>query len=198
MSRMHLLGVAVPAARAAVGATVEASSFQAPFNPKLTAWGAENAGNADGTIPPYTGGVENPPTVYYATGIRPDPFRDDKVLFWIDGKNLAGYADKLSPGMQEMLRKYPTFRIAVYPTRRSVSSPDHVVQSTAENDSRCRIEDDGMTLDVSNGCRGGFPFPVPRNGVECCCPTWASMLVRRAVLYAKSMSNPACCSRWRH
>ncbi|HDS1738637.1 DUF1329 domain-containing protein [Pseudomonas putida] len=166
MSRMHVLSGALLSVSIMAMAAVEAASYQAPFDPKLTAWAAEMAGNAEGTIPPYTGGVQSPPTVDYATGIRPDPYRGDKVLFWINGKNLNQYADKLSPGVQEMLRKYPTFRLAVFPSRRSVSYPDHVLENTVSNISRCRIEDDGMTLDVSKGCRGGFPFPMPKNGVE--------------------------------
>ncbi|HDS1738640.1 DUF1329 domain-containing protein [Pseudomonas putida] len=144
----------------------QAANFQAPFDPKLTAWGAEIAGNADGTIPPYTGGVQNPPKVDYSTGIRPDPFKDDKVLFWIDAKNMDKYADKLSPGVQGMMKQYPTYRIAVYPTRRSVSYPEALIENTIKNTTRCAIEADGMTLDVSKGCRGGFPFPVPKNGTE--------------------------------
>ena len=37
----------------------------------LTSWGAEKAGNKDGTIPAYTGGVENPPKADYASGVLP-------------------------------------------------------------------------------------------------------------------------------
>jgi len=132
----------------------------------LTAWGAEVAGNKDGTIPAYTGGVQNPPKVDYGTGVLPDPFASDKVLFWIDTKNMDQHADKLSPGTQEMLKRYPTFRIAVYPTRRSASYPDQVIDNTIKNATRCALKDDGETLDISNGCRGGFPFPIPKTGKE--------------------------------
>jgi hypothetical protein len=132
----------------------------------LTAWGAEVAGNKDGTIPAYDGGVKNPPKVDYRTGVLPDPYADDKVLFWIDAKNMDKYADKLSRGTQEMLKKYPTFRIAVYPTRRSASYPQGVSNETIKNATRCSLKDEGETLDVSKGCRGGFPFPIPQSGHE--------------------------------
>jgi hypothetical protein len=132
----------------------------------LTPWGAEKDGNKDGSIPAYTGGVSNPPKVDYKTGVLPDPFASDKVLFWIDAKNMEKYADKLSPGTQEMLKKYPTFRIAVYPTRRSVSFPQHVIDNTVKNATRCSLKDEGETLDVSQGCKGGFPFPIPKTGQE--------------------------------
>lgn len=132
----------------------------------LTPWGAEVAGNKDGTIPAYTGGVKSSGKVDYKSGVLPDPFADDKVQIWIDAKNMDKYADKLSPGTQEMLRKYPTFRIAVYPTHRSVSYPKSVIENTTKNATRCSLKDEGETLDVSNGCRGGFPFPIPKTGRE--------------------------------
>lgn len=132
----------------------------------LTPWGAEMAGNKEGTIPPYTGGVTNPPKVDYATGVLPDPFAADKVQFSINAKNMDKYADKLAVGVQEMLKKYPTFRIDVYPTRRSVSYPKEVLDNTTKNATRCALKDDGETLDVSNGCRGGIAFPIPKTGKE--------------------------------
>ncbi len=45
----------------------------------LTAVGAEKAGNKDGTIPEYTGGLTTPPAGFQAgSGIRPDPFANEK------------------------------------------------------------------------------------------------------------------------
>jgi len=132
----------------------------------LTPWGAEVAGNKEGTIPAYAGGVQDPPKVDYASGVLPDPYPNDQVQFWIDAKNMDKFADKLSAGTQEMLRKYPTFRIAVYPTRRSASFPQSVLDNTVKNTARCSVADGGDTLDVSKGCRGGFPFPIPKSGYE--------------------------------
>lgn len=166
MSKLFSLSTLLLATTAAISASASAADFKAPFDPALTAWGAEVSGNSEGTIPAYTGGVENPPQVDYATGIRPDPFKDDQVLFWIDADNMDQYADKLSPGVQGMLTQYPTFRIAVYPTRRSVSYPDHVIENSIKNVSRCSIDENGYELDVSQGCHGGIPFPVPKNGTE--------------------------------
>ena len=41
----------------------------------LTGVGAEKAGNKEGTIPPYTGGLTTPPDNFVpGSGIRPDPF----------------------------------------------------------------------------------------------------------------------------
>lgn len=132
----------------------------------LTPWGAEKAGNKDGTIPAYAGGLTKPPANYNKSnpGWRPDPFPEDKPLFSIDAKNMDKYGDKLSEGVKAMMRKYPTFRIDVYPTRRSAAYPQHVLDNTLKNATRCKLEADG--LGINHDCQGGFPFPIPKNGYE--------------------------------
>ena len=133
----------------------------------LTKWGAEQAGNAAGTIPEYTGGVANPPAGWdkKRPGVRPDPNAQDKPLFRIDAKNMDKYADKLSPGAMEMMKKYPTFFIDVYPTRRTAAYPQQVLDNTVKNASRCATAGDSG-IETSKGCGFGFPFPIPKNGLE--------------------------------
>ena len=59
---------------------------------KLTRVGAEVAGNADGTIPAYTGGLTTPPASFKAgSSIRPDPFASEKPRLTITAKNMAQY-----------------------------------------------------------------------------------------------------------
>ena len=97
----------------------------------LTGVGAEKAGNKEGTIPAYTGGITSPPKEYKPnSGIRPDPFAQEKPLFSIQAQNLEPYADKLTEGAKALMKKYPTFRIDVYPTHRSVGFPDWVIAGT--------------------------------------------------------------------
>lgn len=129
----------------------------------LTPWGAVKDGNKEGTIPEWTG-VKNPPKVDYSKGVLPDPFPNDKVLFTIDGKNVDKYAGKLSDGQIQMLKRYPTFRLDVYPTRRSVTYPQALLDHTVKNATRCSLQ--GETLDTSKDCRGGFPFPIPKTAEE--------------------------------
>ena len=58
----------------------------------LTAIGAEKAGNADGSIPAYQGGLQTPPASYQSgASMRPDPFASEKPLLVIDGKNADQY-----------------------------------------------------------------------------------------------------------
>ena len=89
---------------------------------KLTPMGSEKAGNADGTIPAWEGGITRPLASYKAGMFHPDPFAADKPRFTITPANYTQYASQLTVGQQAMFKKYPTFKMVVYPTRRSVHS----------------------------------------------------------------------------
>lgn len=86
----------------------------------------------------------------------------------IDAKNVDKHADKLTPGTIEMIKRYPTFFVDVYPTRRTVAYPPSVGENTVKNATigRCQIINDGAGLDMSKGCGKGFPFPLPTTGLE--------------------------------
>ncbi len=131
----------------------------------LTPWGAIAAGNPEGTIPPYGGGI-NPPPNYDAgkPGIRPDPFANEKPLFSISAANLGDYEDKLTDGVKEMLRKYSTFRIDVYPTHRTAKYPQYVSDNTLKNAQSCELAPN--MLQLAGTCFGGVPFPIPKSGSE--------------------------------
>ena len=62
----------------------------------LTPMGSERAGNADGTIPAWTGGITEPPAGYSPGDHHPSPWPDDKPLFRITGANYEEYGDKLN------------------------------------------------------------------------------------------------------
>ncbi len=130
----------------------------------LTESGAERAGNADGSIPAYTGGLTTPPPRFVpGSGHRPDPFADEKPLLVIDGKNAAAHADRLSAGAQALLARYPTFRIEVFPTHRTAAFPRPVLDATVRAATTARTENGGLSL---AGVRAAFPFPIPKNGNE--------------------------------
>ena len=80
----------------------------------LTPWGAEKAGNKEGTIPAYTGEpIKKPANYNPATpGHHPDPFGGEKPLFTISAQNYSQYAGKLD-GMAEMFKKFPNYRMDV-------------------------------------------------------------------------------------
>ncbi|WP_332852176.1 DUF1329 domain-containing protein [Duganella sp. S19_KUP01_CR8] len=130
----------------------------------LTAFGAEKAGNKDGTIPEYTGGLTAIPAEFVkGSGIRPDPYAADKPRLVITGKNLAGQEDKLTAGTRELLKRFPSYRVDVYPTHRSVNYPKFVNDNTAKNAVTAKTIDGGVGLD---GALAGVPFPIPKSGYE--------------------------------
>ena len=130
----------------------------------LTGVGAERSGSKDGTIPEYTGGLTTVPAGFKAgDGVRPNPFAGEKPRQAIDGKNMAQHADKLTEGTKALLQKYPTYRVDVYPTHRSVAFPKFVTDNTAKNATRAKTNNDGRSIE---GAHAGFPFPIPKNGYE--------------------------------
>jgi hypothetical protein len=128
----------------------------------LTPFGAEKAGNKDGTIPPWTGGYTTPIPGFQNGGRRSDPFAAEKALFTVTAANMAQHADKLTEGTQALLKKYPqTFRIDVYKTHRTAAAPQWVYDNTFKNATSANY--DSGTL---KGAFGGIPFPIPKNGRE--------------------------------
>jgi hypothetical protein len=130
----------------------------------LTGVGAEKAANKDGSIPAYGGGLTTPPAGHKAgDGIRANPFANDKPKLVIDAKNMAQHADKLTEGTKALLQQYPTFRVDVYPTQRSVAFPKWVLDNTAKIAITAKTSNGGRSIE---GAHAGFPFPIPKDGYE--------------------------------
>ena len=127
----------------------------------LTPVGAERAGNADGTIPPWTGGLAQQamdPMVGYL-----DPYADDPILFTIDAANVDQYSEQLSPGHQELFRQYPdSYRMHVYPTRRSANWPQEVLDEVRKQAPLAATE--GYAL--LNVGRSAVPFPITSDPLQ--------------------------------
>jgi hypothetical protein len=129
----------------------------------LTPIGAERAGNADGTIPAWEGGLTSPPPGWDPKQGYVDPFSADKPLFTITAANAAQYADKLSAGTQALLKKYPEqFRMDVFPTRRTAALPKEVTDRVAAQAPKVQLNGFGLK-DLGGSTT---PFPIPDNGLE--------------------------------
>jgi hypothetical protein len=129
----------------------------------LTAVGAEKTGNKEGTIPEYTGGIKAPADFKAGSGFRPDPFANEKPRLVITGKDAAANADKLTEGTKELLKRYPTMRVDVYPTHRTVAVPQRILDNTAKNATGAKTIEGGMALE---NVVAGYPFPIPKTGSE--------------------------------
>lgn len=129
---------------------------------ELTPLGAERAGNADGSIPEWTGGFTDSTSEEERGGRRGNPFADEEPQFSITADNMAEHADKLTPGTQALLEKYPeTFRLDIYQTYRTASAPQWVYDNTRKNATRATLN--GY---VPENTYGGIPFPIPQSGAE--------------------------------
>jgi hypothetical protein len=155
--------VAVAAAFAAPAYAELSAADLAKLGTTLTPIGAEKAGNAAGTIPAWDGGITKPVAGYQQGSYYPDPYAADKPLFTINNANLAQYSASLSPGQLEMFKKYSDYKMIVYPTHRSASFPACHYQETKECAAKAKLAANGNGVE---GCSGGIPFPIPKNGNE--------------------------------
>jgi hypothetical protein len=157
-----IVGISLVATGQAAFAGV-ATDEAAKLKSSLTPLGGEKAGNKDGSIPEWTGGLKS------ATGnkvgdVPENPFPGDKPVVQINAKNMAQYAEKLSDGVKALMSKYPeTFRIDVYPTHRTAIAADRVYENTFKNATRCKVTASGNSVE---NCFGGIPFPIPKTGSE--------------------------------
>ncbi|MEQ1439623.1 DUF1329 domain-containing protein [Fontimonas sp. SYSU GA230001] len=132
---------------------------------ELTPLGAERAGNDEGSIPAWSGGLTVPPPCFGGAGARYcEPYPDDRPLFVITAANLTQHEHRLSPGQIALLRQFPdSYRMPVYATRRSFANPDFVYAATLQNATRAELKEEGLAL---LGAATGVPFPIPETGAE--------------------------------
>jgi hypothetical protein len=134
---------------------------------KLTCTGAERAGNADGSIPAYSGkwlgapaGIDPKKT----PGHDPDAYPDEKPLFTITAQNMAQYAERLSDGEKALFKRYPdTFRMPVYASHRDFRYADWVCDTLKKNATTAQVIHEGVGVTATTGA---VPFPIPRTGSE--------------------------------
>jgi hypothetical protein len=144
----------------------------AKLKAELTPLGAERAGNKDGSIPAWDGVYSTPLAGWKNGERRPDPFAADKLLYSVTASNMAQHESKLTEGVKAMLKKYPSFRLDVFPTRRTAGAPQWVYDNTAKNALRAKIVVGEGGPTVSNAY-GGIPFPIPKSAEEI---MWNSMM----------------------
>jgi hypothetical protein len=149
---------------------------------ELNPMGGIVRGNAEGTIPTWTGGLKRAAS---HQGLLLNPFADDKALYTITGQNLDAYAHLLSAGQQAMLKQYPdSFVIPVYPSRRSASYPDFVYEALLKNRETATLITEGAKTGVRNATVTS-PFPEPENGVQA---VWNHTMRWRGILLIRETS----------
>jgi len=172
VSRAHaLVAVTLALAMGPSQAAVSAEEAQ-QLGTTLTPFGAEKAGNADGSIPAYTGGIDKVAGYDPATSNQyVDPFKDEKPLYAITAENMAQYDALLAPGTRVLLKTYPGYRVDVYPSHRTMRYSPVVLQNIVKNATTAKLTGviDGDAIegaDTGNLPFAGTPFPIPKTGTE--------------------------------
>jgi hypothetical protein len=130
---------------------------------ELTAMGAIRAGDQYRFVPEYTGGLTGPIRGQIKDQPPPDPYYEDSRWFTVTQSDLERYGERMPDGMRELLRRYKSFEIPLYPSRRSASAPRAVLEGAVANLTRASTGNNGLSV---AGVENGVPFPIPRTGME--------------------------------
>ncbi len=143
-------------------AHAQAAPNAALLQTTLTPLGAERAGNADGSIPAWTGGYTTVPAGWQEGQFMPlpDAMANEQPVVVINAGNMAQYTGKITDGVAAMMTKYG-FSIKVYPTHRTAAAPQQVYVNTANNVATARLSDPAQPRLGFTGAFGGVPFPIP-------------------------------------
>jgi Protein of unknown function (DUF1329) len=165
--RQHTLAAFALGAFMATSTVAAVSPEQAArLGKDLTPMGAEMAGNADGSIPPWNpAGTQAPPGFVPGSDDYIDPYADEKPLYTIDQSNWQQHAEFLTPGTRAMFEKYGAdgYRMHVYPSHRGTIRPDWIYANTLKNATAAQLVADGQKIE---GNLPGVPFPIPQSGLE--------------------------------
>jgi Protein of unknown function (DUF1329) len=152
----------------------------------LTPLGGEKAGNSDGSIPAWDGGLTSPPSGYTEGQHYVDPYASDPIKVTITSGNMSEHADKLTEGHKALLQTYPdSFKMNVYPTHRSAAAPQRIYDATKQIAGTAKLTADGNGVD---NAIIGIPFPIPSNGLEA---IWNHILRFRADFAERVISQAA-------
>lgn len=160
LATLAVMALATGAAQAKVSAEKAAELG----GDKYTCMGAIRAGTESG-VAEYTGKFQGGwPGMEKKAGYLPGPYADEKPLFTITADNMAEYEERLTPGQQALLKKYPdSYYMKVYPSHRDFKFRDWVCDVVKKNATTAEIVDDGLGI---TGTAGAHPFPFPEGGLQ--------------------------------
>ena len=112
----------------------------------------------------------------------PDPFSSDQIILTIDAENYFSFKENLlTPGQIKMFETYPkTFKMNIYPSRRSCAVPAEVLDLTKKN---ALLTDEGEGVE---GVVGSIPFPNPTEALH---HVWNHILRYRGVEISVSYTH---------
>lgn len=164
MKKLTLLSTAIAMVFSCAAAAKISPAEVARLGADLTPLGAEKAGNKDGSIPAWTGGITKAPAGFKPGDHHLDPYAADKVIYTVTKANMEQYKSLLSPGQIALFNLYPdSYKLNVYPTQRSASYPQYVYDATKQIAAKAELVQGGNGI---INAAIGIPFPIPANGLE--------------------------------
>jgi hypothetical protein len=117
-------------------------------------------------VPAWDGGLTAPPG-----GVKfdpkkdnlPNPFPGDQPKFTITGANASQYDQYLTEGHKVLLKKYSSYKMKVYESRRTCALPQYAYEAIKYNAANSELTPDG---DGIKNFKVGYPFPIPNNAME--------------------------------
>jgi hypothetical protein len=127
----------------------------------LTPFGSEQAGTPDGMVPAWDGGMSSPPSDLKNFDKKrdnlPNPFPNDPVKFTVTGANAGQYDRYLTDGHKAMLKKFSSYKMKVYQSRRTCALPQVAYEAMKYNAANAELSADG---DGIRNFKVGYPFPL--------------------------------------
>lgn len=145
------------------GAVAVADDFS-QLGKELTPWGAPKAGNVDGSIPAWNGGITAQPPGFDPKNGYISPFPDEKPLYTITASNYSQYASRLTEGNIALLKRYADYKIDVYPSHRTHALTQAQYDAIAKEAPGVKLTQDGNGY--SGTTKSVVPFPLPKVGLE--------------------------------
>ena len=166
MMRQTLAALCLSSLTATTALAAVSPEEAARLGQDLTPMGAEMAGNADGSIPPWNPeGTPIPEGFVAGSGNYINPYPDEQPLYTIDGSNWQEHAAVLTEGTKAMFEKFGAdgYKMKVYPTKRGYKAPDWLYANNVKNATGATLVADGQKVDNNYP---GVPFPIPQSGLE--------------------------------
>ena len=133
-----------------------------PVAQELSYSGAIKAGNENGSIPPWNGGLTVPPSGWDAKKGYKNPFAGEEPLFVIDGSNYSEYETKLSSGQIALLKGIARFSMPVFNSHRTAVLPNSEIDVIKAETGKASI----VNHKIVGRVKSHMPFPNPSNGEE--------------------------------
>ncbi len=137
-------------------------NFSIAENRIFTPIGGEYEASSEGLVPKWNNLKTNIKKTVNNKPIAFDNFSSDKVIEIIDKSNYGGFSNVLPFGLSELVKRNDSFKISLYPTRRSADYPDNLKKQFEA----IKEEFHDTNLRLNNLKVVELPFRFPKSGKQ--------------------------------